>query len=226
MCYFCTQDGWMDGGIKGPSLNNCSSCLVWKPRLLGCLRRRGAAFVDMSEQTVLLLLAEELKREWICKDRTGTANGCQSAQRMEKSVSLKAWGHKLLGTGGTQAVLGSSPSGRHPARRVDDLPGKPCPASPPGDPRTPPQREPAIEVVAEERHHLKGLCWPRKVHLLELMLTEMRMYNKQMNTATCSVLKPMLDNLTRSLLMKRKALHFLSIHWTIPTLWKWCLLFK
>lgn len=226
MCYFCTQDGWMDGGIKGPSLNNRSPCLVWKPHLPGCLRRRGATFVDMSEQTVLLLLAEELKREWICKDRTGTANGCQSTQQMERSVSLKAWGQKLLGTGGTQAVLGSSPSGGRPARRVDDLPGKPCPASPPGDPHTPPQREPAIEVVAEVLHHLKGLCWPRKVHLLELMLTEMRMYNKQMNTATYSVLKPMLDNLTWSLLMKRKALHFLSIHWTIPTLWKWCLLFK
>lgn len=30
MLYFCTRDGWMDGGIQGLSLNNLSRCLVWK----------------------------------------------------------------------------------------------------------------------------------------------------------------------------------------------------
>ena len=195
MRYFCIQDGWMAGGIKGPSLNNRSPCLVWKPCLPGCLRRRGATFVDMSEQPVRLLLAEELKRQWSCKDRTGTANGCQSTQQAEGSVSLKAWGHKLLGTRGTQAVLGSSPLGGHPAHRVDDFPWKSCPASPPGNPRTPSQQEPAIQLVAEVLHHLKRMCWWRKEHLLQLMLTEIRTYNKQRNAATCPVLKLILDNL-------------------------------
>lgn len=30
MRYFCTRDGWMDGGIRGLSLNNLSRCLAWK----------------------------------------------------------------------------------------------------------------------------------------------------------------------------------------------------
>lgn len=100
----------MEGGIKGLSLNNHSPCLVWKPCLLGCLGRRGDAFVDMSEQAVCLLLAEELKRHQICKDGTGIVNGFQSTQQMEGSVSLKAMVHKLLGMGETQAFFGSSSS--------------------------------------------------------------------------------------------------------------------
>lgn len=109
MCYFYIWDGWMDGEIQGLSLNNRSLCLVWKPCLPGCLRRRGAMLVDMLEQAVRLLLAKELKRQWICKDWTGTGNGCQSTQQAERTKSLKTWRHKLLGMGETQAVLGSSP---------------------------------------------------------------------------------------------------------------------
>lgn len=141
------MNGWWN---QRDVLNNRSPCLVWKPCLSGCLRRR-AAFVDMSEQAVHLVLAEELKRQWVCKDGTGTSNGCQSTQRAQGSMSLKAWGHKLLGTGRTQAVSGSSPSGGHPARRVDVLTWKLDNLLLPGDPCTLSQRETAIQLVAEVR---------------------------------------------------------------------------
>lgn len=117
----------MDGGIKGPSLNNCRLCLVWKQRLLGCLTRRRAMFVGMSEQSLCLLLAEELKRQQICKDRIETANGCQSTQQVEGTASLKVWGEMLMGMWGTQ-TLGQLSFGGQPARRVamKAMPCLPC----------------------------------------------------------------------------------------------------
>lgn len=45
----------MDGGIKGLFLNNCRLCLVWKQGLLGCLWRRRATSVGMSDQSLLAL---------------------------------------------------------------------------------------------------------------------------------------------------------------------------
>lgn len=79
----------MDGAIKGPFLNKCRLCLIWKQGLLGCLWRRRAVSVGMSEQSLCLLLAEEPKRQQICKDRMETANGCQSIQQVEATVSRK-----------------------------------------------------------------------------------------------------------------------------------------
>lgn len=87
----------MDGGIKGLFLNKCRLCLVWKQGLLGCLWRRRAKSVGMSEQSLCLLSAEEPKRQQICKDRIETANGCQSTQQVEGTVSLKVWGEIVVG---------------------------------------------------------------------------------------------------------------------------------
>lgn len=127
-------------------------------------------FVGMSEQAVHLLLAEELKRQWIWKDRTRTANGYQSYQKMERVMCLQpggtvCWtqrGHKLSGT----ALLHWSL-----------LPLRPYPFSSWG-----------LQHTTPEGSWWQS-WWQKGNKRISITLTETQSCNSQKSTAKCPVLE-------------------------------------